>query len=78
MRDEDELSTIRQRVALIEDAFTRDDLGKPDFHLHRKTHLQEVKQSERMEEIKDSATKQVLLWFVGIVLAAIGGFWGLR
>ena len=78
MRDEDELSLIRQRVAMIEDAFTRDDLGKPDFHLHRKTHLQEVKQCERMEEIKDSATKQMLLWILGITLAAIGGFWGLR
>ena len=78
MRDDDEITTIRQRIAAMEDAFVRDDLGKPDFHAHRKTHLQEVKQSERMEELKDSATRQVLMWVIGIVLAAIAGFWGLR
>ena len=78
MRDDEEITSMRQRIALMEDAFVRDDLGKPDFHAHRKTHLQEVKQSERMEEIKDSATRQLLMWVIGIVLAAIAGFWGLR
>ena len=78
MRDDEEITAMRQRITAMEDAFTRDDLGKPDFHLHRKTHLQEVKQSERMEEIKDSATKQILTWVIGIVLAVIAGFWGLR
>ncbi len=78
MREDEEITAMRQRITAMEDAFTRDDLGKPDFHLHRKTHLQEVKQSERMEEIKDSATKQILTWVIGIVLAVIAGFWGLR
>lgn len=78
MRDDEEITSMRQRITLMEDAFVRDDLGKPDFHSHRKTHLQEAKQSERMEEIKDSATRQLLVWVIGIVLAAIAGFWGLR
>ena len=72
------LGHLERRVGLIEDAFTRDDLNKPDFHAHRKEHLEKQAADKRMDEIKDDAIKQVAMWALGIVLAVLGAYWGLR
>lgn len=67
-----------QRLSAIEEAFPLDDLGKPGFHEHRKGHLKEIQESERMEEIKDAATSQILLGLLGVALTAIAAWLGFR
>lgn len=77
MQDEDtSLTTLTQRVSAIEDAFPRDDLGKPNYHSHRKQHLQDEVDSQKMSEIKDAAIQQIITWVIGIALALIGTYWG--
>jgi hypothetical protein len=76
------LGHIERRVSLLEDAFPRDDLGKPNFYGHRLKHMEEeaelIAEKARMAEIKDTAIKQIAYWALGIVLAMLGAWWGFK
>ena len=66
------------RISALEEAFTRDDLGKPDFHLHRKYHLKGIKNDEKREEVTDSITSHIIAWSIGIILSMIGAYFGFK
>ena len=78
MLDEKDSEAIKARIAAIEDAFPRDDLGKPDYHAHRKEHLENRAQSELRTEIQYDAAKQVIAWGIGIMLTSIAAFWSFK
>jgi hypothetical protein len=75
---DDEITKMKQVLSALEDAFPRDDLGKPDYHGHRKEHAEKREDDERMAGIKDEAAKHVMLGAIGLIFAAIAAFWGLR
>ncbi len=67
---------IRDRVIALEgthkhvsEAFVKDDLGQPDYHGHRKAHLQMIKDTEVVAGYKQDATKRI----IGFVIAAVLG-----
>lgn len=72
------IDAIKQTIAAIEDAFIRDDLGKPDYHGHRKEHKDKKDDDDRAARIKDDAAKQVIAGAIGLIFTAIALFWGLR
>lgn len=70
------LIDIRDRMAALEsvhqsqaEAFVKDDLGKPDYHGHRKAHNGMIKAAEVMDGYKIEAAKKV----IGILVAFIMG-----
>ena len=72
------LGHIERRVSLLEDAFPRDDLGKPNFYGHRLKHMEEEAEDRRLAEIKDTAIKQIAYWVLGLALTGLAAWWGLR
>ena len=78
MRCDDGTADLCRRVEQIESAFPLDDLGKPDFHAHRKSHRKSDRESATRQEIMDATTKQIIGWVVGIVLMAVSAFFGMR
>lgn len=75
---DEKIAELGQRVSVIEDAFPRDDLGKPNVHEHRKYHLGEQREDERIEEIKDTAIKQIAVWALTLVLAGVAAYFKLK
>jgi hypothetical protein len=75
---EQKIAELGQRVSVIEDAFPRDDLGKPNVHSHRKFHTDEQKEDERISEIKDAAIKQIALWALALALAGVSAYFGFK
>lgn len=74
------LLEIRDRVVAMEalhtsqsEAFVKDDLGKPDYHGHRKAHAKQQKYAEIVENYKVGVTKRILgyisVFVVGLVVA---------
>ena len=81
MRDNqkcDDCQELTARVSAIEEAFPLNDLKKPDYHLHRKSHLADMKADEKMEELKFDATRQIAMWVLGIALTLIGLYFGVK
>ena len=72
------LGHIERRVSLLEDAFPRDDLGKPNFYGHRLKHMEEEAEGRRLAEIKDTAIKQIAYWVLGLALTALAAYWGFK
>lgn len=86
---EDEKAALLQRIAAIEDAFPRDDLGKPAYHDHRQRHLADDKEAEKerlakerdenmLADIKDDALKQVAAWLVKLAIGGIALYFGIK
>lgn len=86
---EDEKAALLQRIAAIEDAFPRDDLGKPAYHTHRQRHLADDKEAEKerlakerdentLADIKDDALKQMAKWLVRAALLALAAYFGIK
>lgn len=73
---------IRDRVAAMEtmhkaqsEAFVKDDLGHPDYHGHRKAHLQMMKEAEVVSGYKQEVTKKVLIIIVtALITMLVAGF----
>jgi hypothetical protein len=67
------VTTINSRMDSMSDAFVKDDLGKPDYHGHRKAHLEMMKAATAVEGIKLDMTKKVLgvmlMFVLGLVAA---------
>ena len=74
----DECQDLHARVSAIEEAFPLNDLKKPDYHTHRKSHLADIRADEKLDELKFDATRQILLWAVGIALTLIAAYFGLK
>ena len=69
---------IRDRVMALEsmhkhqsEAFVKDDLGHPDYHGHRKAHLQMMKEAEVVSGYKQEVTKKVLVVIVTALLTLL-------
>jgi hypothetical protein len=68
-------STVTKMDARMEsmtEAFVKDDLGKPDYHGHRKAHLQMIQASTAVDTIKMDATKKVVGVVAVFMLALVG------
>lgn len=63
----DQLAELRAMHKHQSEAFVKDDLGQPDYHGHRKAHLQMIKEAEVVSGYKQEATKKV----VGIIVTAL-------
>lgn len=83
----DVLDTISDRLAAIErrldgiehgmdataSAFVVNDIGRPDFDGHRKSHLQMLKTAAQMDAYKSEGAKRV----IAIVVLALAGIFAL-
>jgi len=69
-----QLDTIESRQASHIRAFTKNDLGEPDYDGHRAYHTRSNKANENLEKYKTSLTKSLLEWIMkgGIVLMGAG------
>ena len=54
------LEVLEAKVAAVETAFLRNDLGLPDYDAHRRSMKAEVTDSERLGEYKHEATKKLI------------------
>ena len=54
------LEVLEAKVAAVETAFLRNDLGLPDYDAHRRSMKAEVTGSERLGEYKHEATKKLI------------------
>ena len=59
------------RVAAIERAFVKDDLGTPDLEGHRKAHRELIEAGKVMDGYKNEATKKLIGWALAIILGAM-------
>lgn len=66
----DRISSIDRRLELIDTAFVKNDLGKPDYDQHRKDQLNARKTEETLNKYKFEFTKSLLKW-VGVTVAAL-------
>ena len=60
------------KIAQIERAFVKNDLGEPGYDEHRVTHIRGVEAEKLMQGYKNEATKKVIGWIVAILLGALG------
>jgi len=65
----DEQIRQAQSYVNVSEAFIKDDLSKPDFHGHRKAHLDMVRDAKVVDTYKQDATKKI----IGIVVVFIVG-----
>lgn len=63
----DRLSSIEHRAGYVASAFPKNDLGKPDYDGHRKSHILMINDANIVAGYKQSVTKQVL----SIIVTAI-------
>lgn len=59
----------------VNKAFPKDDEGLPDYDSHRKSHLKQLKEEDKLNEYKTDFTKKILGWVgigtLGFLFAAI-------
>jgi hypothetical protein len=69
------LSAIEHKQSYVTTAFPTNDLDKPDYDGHRKSHLELIEQNKVINSYKTEATKKVLavvITFVAtLILAAL-------
>lgn len=65
----DRLSIIEHRHGYVSSAFPQNDLGKPDYDGHRRSHLQLIEDSKVVQGYKSEVTKTILSIVAGAVLA---------
>lgn len=74
----EEAKEIKQTLSAIQDAFPRDDLGKPDFHGHRKEHMDTREDEEWKADIKDEAAKHVMYGVIGLFFVFLAAWLGFK
>jgi outer membrane murein-binding lipoprotein Lpp len=83
MQCSDDLRDLNLRVAAVESdvaqlktAFPHNDLGREDYDGHRKDHYHRTKAAEEdaraMSELKNAATKRLLVGAIGLAITVIG------
>lgn len=65
------VSMMEHRHGYISSAFPHNDLGKPDYDGHRRSHLQLVEDSKVVAGYKSEVTKTVLAAVTGCVLTLL-------
>lgn len=60
--------TFERELGSHREAFTLNDLGKPDFHNHRSHHKQIDENSKLMKSYKNDVTKQILTAIIGVLI----------
>lgn len=68
----DRLSKLEHRYGYISSAFVTNDLGKPDYDGHRRSHGEMIKQAQAMDGYKQEGAKgiiKMLVAFVGGILS---------
>ena len=68
----DRLSAIEHRNGYVSSAFPYNDLGKPDYDGHRKSHLQQIADAKIVEGFKVDAAKKVMGIIITVLLTIIG------
>jgi len=64
-----ELQSMKQDHTHVTEAFVKDDLNKPDFHGHRKAHIDMMKEAAVVDTYKQDVTKKI----IGIVVVFVVG-----
>jgi hemerythrin len=64
-----DLQSMKQDHQNVSEAFIKDDLSKPDYHGHRKAHLDMVREAKVVDTYKQDATKKV----IGIIVTFVIG-----
>lgn len=73
LRDlKDRFDNFEREIGSHKEAFVVDDLGKPDFHGHRKSHLKIDSNSKLMDSYKTDVTKQILAVAIAFAIGLFG------
>ena len=83
MQCSDDLRSLNARMAAVESdvaqlktAFIHNDLGREDYDGHRKDHYQRTRAAEEdaraLAELKNAATKRLLVGAIGLAITVIG------
>lgn len=68
----DRLSVMEHRHGYVSSAFPQNDLGKPDYDGHRRSHLALIEQEKVVDGYKGEITKTILSILAGVVLTLLG------
>ena len=70
------MAAVESDVAQLKTAFPHNDLGREDYDGHRKDHHTRMKAAEEdaraMAELKNAATKRLLVGAIGLAITVIG------
>ena len=67
----DRVSVMEHRHGYVSSAFPQNDLGKPDYDGHRKSHLQLIEDSKVVAGYKGEVTKTILTAIAGGLLTLL-------
>jgi len=69
-----QLDTIETRLTTQSKAFTRNELGEPDFDGHRTFHTKSIEAAAALQKYKTGLTKSLLEWIMkgGIAVMGLG------
>lgn len=70
------MAAVESDVAQLKTAFPHNDLGREDYDGHRKDHYQRLRAAEddarALAELKNAATKRLLVGAIGLAITVIG------
>jgi hypothetical protein len=70
------MAAVESDVAQLKTAFPHNDLGREDYDGHRKDHYTRTKAAEddarALAELKNAATKRLLVGAIGLAITVIG------
>ena len=66
------LSRVETELVKIKTAFTRNDLGEPDYENHRKEIVETARKTVVMDSYKQEATRKIVGWLVAAILTLMG------
>ena len=70
------MAAVESDVAQLKTAFPHNDLGREDYDGHRKDHYKRTKAAEEdaraLAELKNAATKRLLVGAIGLAITVIG------
>lgn len=64
-----DIQSMKQDHTHVSEAFVKDDLSKPDYHGHRKAHIDMIREAAVVDGYKQDATKKI----IGLVLTFVLG-----
>jgi hypothetical protein len=60
---------IEKNIKELSTAYSKNDLGEPDYDGHRKAHIQMDKQADIIDNYKKSVTETIITWVVtGLII----------
>ena len=68
----DRVAVMEHRHGYVSSAFPQNDLGKPDYDGHRRSHLQLIEENKVVDGYKGEITKTILSILAGVVLTLLG------